>query len=172
MNRRVAFLFFACSMTAAFAARAAAADLAAPVATDLKAAAATCTEVGGKAQTDAAVKRADLNGDGHEDYVLDIGSINCEGAASVYGDREKGVTVYVGDGAGGAKNAFSDSVFGAKIEGTGTAAKLWLSVMGPQCGKKPAADFASERFCERYIVWDAGKQKFEYAPVSTVKMIE
>ena len=151
---------------------AAAAELPAAVAADLAAAVKTCTDVGGKAVTDAAVKRTDLNGDGREDYVLDIGSIRCEGAASVYGDREKGVTVYAGDGSGGAKNVFSESVFGAKVDGTGTAAKLWLTVMGPQCGKKPAADFASESFCERYLVWNAQAQKLEYAPVSTVKMIE
>jgi hypothetical protein len=73
----------------------------AAVATALKEVAGICTEVGGKALTDNAVKRADLNGDGNEDYVLDVGSVHCDGAASVYGDREKGVTVYVGDDKGG-----------------------------------------------------------------------
>jgi hypothetical protein len=38
------------------------------------------------------VKRADLNADGEQDYVLDGGSVGCEGFASLYGDREKGVT--------------------------------------------------------------------------------
>lgn len=146
--------------------------LPAVVATDLKSVAAECTGVGGKALIADAVKRADLTGDGKDDFVLDVGSINCDGAASIYGDREKGVTVYVGDGAGGAKNAFSDSVYGMKIEGTGPAAKLWLTVSGQQCGKKPAADFASENFCDRALVWNAKAQKFEYAPVSTVRMIQ
>lgn len=142
------------------------------VAADLAAIAADCTGVGGKALTNDAIKRVDLNGDGKEDYVLDVGSIICEGAASAYGDRAKGVTVYVGDGADGAKNAFSDWVYAIRIEGTGPAARLWLSVSGQQCGRKPAADFASESFCERYIVWNAKAQKFGYAPVSTVKMVQ
>lgn len=146
--------------------------LPAVVAADLKAAAALCNEVGGKVLTTAAVKAVDLNGDGREDFVLDVGSINCDGAPGVYGDREKGVSVYVGGGAGGAKNAFSDSVYGVKVEGTGPDARLWLTVSGEQCGKKPAANFASESFCERALVWNAGRKKFDYAPVSTVKMIQ
>lgn len=142
------------------------------VSSDLAAIASECTGVGGKAHTTNAVKRADLNGDGNEDYVLDVGSIGCEGAASIYGDRQKGVTVYVGNGAGGAKNAFSAWVYGARLEGTGPAARLWLTVSGGECGKKTAADFASESFCERYVQWNAKTQKFDFAPVSTVKMIQ
>jgi hypothetical protein len=144
----------------------------AAVAAALKDIASICTEVGGKPLTDKAVQHADLNGDGKEDYVLDGGSVDCDGAASVYGDREKSVTVYVGDGKGGAKQAFVDMTFGMKIEGTGPAAKVWLTTSGAGCGKAPAQDFASEAFCERAIVWNAKTQAFDYAPVSTVKMIE
>jgi hypothetical protein len=146
--------------------------LPATVAKDLADIAAQCTDVGGKALTTDTVKRADLNDDGKEDYVLDVGSINCDGAPSIYGDRQKLVTVYVGDGAGNARQAFSDAVFGAQIEGTGTAARLWLVVSGQACGKPPAPDFASENFCERAIAWDAKTRKFDYAPVSTVRMIQ
>ena len=72
----------------------------------------------------------------------------------------------------GAKSAFNDWVYGATIEGSGPAARLWLTVSGEQCGKKPAADFASENFCDRSIAWNAKTQKFDYAPVSTVRMIQ
>ena len=152
--------------------QAAAPVLPATVAKAVKEAAAICTEVGGKADASQAVKRADLNGDGAEDYVLDIGAINCEGAASVYGDREKGVLVYAGDGKGGATEAFNGMSYGARVEGTGTAAKLWLTVSGADCGKPPAKDFASENFCERPLAWNAKTRKFDFAPVSTVKMIQ
>jgi hypothetical protein len=150
----------------------AAPTLPAAVAKDLAENVSLCTDAGGKANTDAAVKRADLNGDGREDYVLDVGSINCDGAASIYGDREKAVLIYVSDAAGGAKNAFTGMHYGARLEGTGPAAKLWLTTSGADCGKKQAVDFASESFCERYIVWNAKTQKFDYAPLSTIKMIE
>jgi hypothetical protein len=142
------------------------------VAAALKDVASLCTEVGGKAVIDHAVKRADLNSDGNEDYVLDFGSVICDGAAGVYGDREKGVTVYVGDGKGAAKQAFSDMVYGMNIEGTGPAAKLWLTVSAEACGKKAAANFASETFCDRAVVWNSKTQAFDYAPVSTVRMIQ
>jgi hypothetical protein len=142
--------------------------LPAAVAKDLESVAAQCTEAGGKAGTAAAVKRVDLNGDGKEDFVLDVGSINCQGAASIYGDREKGVSVYAGDGAGGAALAFSGVAYGTKVEGS----RLWLTVAGGDCGKPPAADFASEAFCERPLAWNAAARKFEFAPVSAIKMIQ
>jgi hypothetical protein len=154
------------------AGQAAAPPLPAVVAKAAKETAAICSEVGGKADTSNAVKRADLNGDGIEDYVLDVGAVNCDGAASIYGDREKGVIVYVGDGKGGATEAFNDMSYGMTIEGAGPAAKLWLTVSGQSCGKPPAKDFASENFCDRSLVWNAKTRKFDYAPVSTVKMIQ
>jgi hypothetical protein len=147
-------------------------NLPATVAKEMQALAEQCREVGGKPLTENAVKRVDLNGDGKDDFVLDVGSMGCDGAPSIYGDRGKGVYVYAGDGAGGAALAFSDVVYGAKVEGTGAAAKLWLTVSGPQCGKKPAREFASESFCERALTWNAKTGKFDLAPVSTVKMIE
>ncbi|MBL8200507.1 MAG: hypothetical protein JNK40_05990 [Chromatiales bacterium] len=146
--------------------------LPATVAADLKSIADQCTEVGGTPRTGDAVKRADLNGDGREDFVLDTGSVNCDGAASIYGDREKWVGVYVGDGKGGATSAFVGSVYGVAIEGSGPEARLWLTVSGGQCGKKPAKDFASESFCDRPVVWNAATKKFDYAPVATVRMIQ
>lgn len=147
---------------------AAQAKLPASVAAELKPNADFCREVGGTPNTDGAVENADLNGDGKHDFVLFLGWIRCDGAASLYGDREKAVTVYAGDGAGGAVAAFSGAVFDVKIEG----AKLWLTTSGAACGKPPADRFATESFCERSLLWDAKERKFVYAPVSTVRMIE
>jgi hypothetical protein len=154
------------------AAQAAPPKLPATVAGDLKELATLCTDSGGKAMTADAVRVADLNGDGRDDYVFYVGWIVCDGAASAYGDREKGVQVYVGDGAGGASKAFSDAAYDARIEGSGKAARLWLAVSGAMCGKKPGATFAQESFCERPIAWTPKAAKFDYAPVSSVKMIE
>ncbi len=72
----------------------------------------------------------------------------------------------------GARSAFTESVYGARIEGSGSVARLWLTVSGKQCGKKPAADFASESFCDRALAWNAKTQTFAYAPVATVRMIQ
>lgn len=142
------------------------------VQTALAQVAAVCREAEGKPTTKDAIQRADLNGDGHEDYVLDVGAVICDGAASIYGDREKGVLVFAGDGKGGAVEAFNGSSFGTRLEGAGGAAKLWLSVMGADCGRKPAASFAEESFCERPLQWSAKSRKFEFAPLSMVKMTQ
>lgn len=148
------------------------AALPAAVATALEAWADECAGVDGKPETANAVKRIDLNGDGREDFVLFTGWIHCVGAASIYGDREKSLTVFVEDDQGGVQPAFSDWVYDVTIEGTGTDRKLWLSTIAERCGKPPAKDFASENFCDRAIIWRAEKKAFEYAPVSTVRMSE
>ena len=128
--------------------------------------------VGGKADISRAVTVVDLTGDGKDDFVFQVGGIVCPGAASLYGDREKGITVYVGDGAGGAAKAFNDAVFDVKVERTGATGTLWLTVSGKQCGKPPAADFAHENFCERPLVWNPTKKTLEYAPVAKARMIQ
>jgi hypothetical protein len=167
---RTCVVLLACLVSQATCA-AASTPLPKAVQTALDQVAAVCSEVEGKPITKDAIKRADLNADGREDYVLDVGAVVCDGAASIYGDREKALAVLVGDGKGGATEAFSDSAFGTRIEREGARAKLWLAVMGAQCGKKPAKDFASETFCERPLVWDPAKRKFDYAPVSSAKIL-
>ena len=166
--RTTAVVMAICGCAASFAAYAAGPVLPASVKKELAAMVSICTDVGGKALADAAVERADLNADGKEDYVLDVGRIQCEGAASAYGDRAKDVSVFVGDGAGGATKAWAGLAYGSRIEG----AKLWLGVSGAECGKPPAKDFASESFCDRPLAWNAGQRKFEFAPVSAVKMLQ
>ena len=138
------------------------------IAADVKGLTDLCTEVGGKPNASSAVKSVDLNADGKPDFVLYAGWVVCDGAASLYGDREKALTVYAGDGAGAAAAAFNGAVFDVKLEGS----KLWLTTSGAGCGKPPAADFASESFCDRPLLWDAKARKFTYAPVSSVRMIE
>lgn len=155
-----------------FAARAAEPGLPAAVAAELQTFTDMCRDAEGRPDTRQAVKRLDLNGDGIEDYLLDVAGISCEGAWSIFGDRAKAVSVFVGDGSGGATLAFADSVYGVTVERKGADARLWLTVTAAQCGRKPAKDFASERFCDRALVWKAAAGRFEYAPVSTVRMIE
>ena len=146
--------------------------LPAPVAKFLKGYIDTCADAQGKPNTAKAVQRADLNADGFLDFVVDVGSIECVDAFSIYGDREKDVGVFLGDGKGSAVQAFGDSVFGVRVEGQGTKARLWLTTSGAGCGKRPAKDFASENFCDRPLSWNAATRKLEYAPVSQVKMIQ
>ncbi len=148
------------------------APLPATVAAALASLAGQCTEVGGTPRTEDAVRRADLNGDSHQDFVLFAGWVNCENAVSIYGDRQKSLAVFAGDAGGGAAAAFGDWVFDAELEDTSGSTVLWLTTMAEQCGRPPAASFASESFCSRAITWNGATQRFDYAPVSTVRMIE
>jgi len=146
------------------------AELPAVVATALAEIAAECTAVGGKPDTQDAVRRVDLNADSREDYVLYTGWVMCEGAVSVYGDRAKRIAVFTGDGQGGAAESFADWTYDAQVEGDPTM--LWLVVAGGNCGRPPAPDFASEAFCQRAVTWNAAAGSFGFAPVDTVRMIE
>ncbi|MGH7286971.1 MAG: hypothetical protein ACREI8_03015 [Myxococcota bacterium] len=137
MRRRLVVSAFGCAVALVACAAGAQPELPKTVAADLKAVADQCREVGGKANTANAIRQVDLNGDAKTDFVLYVGSVHCDAGASFYGDREKSVTVYVGDGKGGAVSAFNGWVFDAKIEGTGAAAKLWLTVSGAECGSRP-----------------------------------
>ena len=143
-----------------------------PVAEALAELAAECSDVGGTPHTADAVRRTDVSGDGRDDYLLYAGWIHCENAVSVYGDRMKSLAVFAGEGSGGATPAFADRVFDVEVAGSGREARAWLTVMAEGCGRAPAADFASESFCQRAIEWNAAGGRFEYAPVATVRMIE
>lgn len=159
------------TVTAPAAAPAVTTALPEPVAAALAELTRMCTEAGGTPRAEDAVRRVDLNGDGHDDYILFAGWINCENAWSIYGDREKILDVFAGNGSNGAALAFSNSVFDARIDTADGKQTLWLTTSGEGCGRPPAASFAEESFCERAIAAQ-GSGKFEFAPVNTVRMIQ
>ncbi len=132
----------------------------------------TCRDAGGTPDSRQAVTALDLNGDGVSDYVIDVGQISCEGAWSIFGDREKPVSVFVGSATGDAMLAFSDSAYGSRVEQNRATGKLWLTVAGGRCGLAPARDFASEGFCERALVWDGNLRRFNYADLSAARQIK
>jgi len=138
----------------------------------LKALTDDCTTVGGRPDAKDAVKRAELNGDGVPDFVLYAGWVVCVDAYSVFGDREKSLTVFAGDRKAGAVEAFIASVYDAKVEDSGGTAQLWLTTSAEECGRPRAEVFADEVFCDRAIAWGASAGRFEYAPVSTVRLIQ
>ena len=130
-----------------------------------------CRDGGGTPHAENAVRRADLNADGQDDYILFAGWIQCEGAASIYGDRQNSLIVFAADGHGGASEAYRDFVFDAEFEVVNGVTQLWLTTMAEQCGRPAAPTFAEETFCRRAIVPGTTAQ-FEYAPVSTAVIIE
>lgn len=130
-----------------------------------------CSSVGGTPRADEAVRRADLDADGVDDFVLFAGWIACENAWSIYGDREKLVTVFAGDATTGAVEAFTGTAFDVKVEHRADGAELWLATMGASCGRPPAPTFAEETFCERKLE-RVGTGPFDYAALRTIHLIE
>lgn len=147
-------------------------ELPAPVAVTLAGWADECRAADGTPRTDDVVKRSDLNGDSREDYVLFLGWLACDNAPSVFGDREKALMVFAGDGVGGARPAFGEQVYDARIEERGNGRVLWLTTSGGECGRPPAQSFSDETFCERSVVWNPGGEQFEISPLNTARIIE
>jgi hypothetical protein len=145
--------------------------LPAPVAAALAELAKACSDAGGKPLTAAAVTRTDLTGDGRADFVLDVGSIQCQGAGGIYGERDKPVQVFLDDGAGSAALAYSGSAHAVKLEGKGPAPRIWLTLTGEGCGKKKARFFSDESYCDRPLVWNETSKKIELAPLTSAKPI-
>jgi hypothetical protein len=145
--------------------------LPAPVAAALAELTKACSDAGGKPSTTVAVRRTDVNGDGRADFVLDVGSIQCQGAGGIFGERDKPVQVFLDDGAGGAALAYSGSAHAVKLEGHGAAAKVWLTLTAEGCGKKKARFFTDESYCDRFLVWNDRAKKIELAPLSTARPV-
>lgn len=148
------------------------ADLPHPVSAALTAQLDLCREVGGAANAGSALGRADLNTDGMDDFVLFTGWIRCENAWSVYGDRLKGVQIFVADSRGNALEAFTGSAYDVRIETTADGTRLWLTLSDLDCGRSRTASFAEAVFCERPLVWDAVGGRFDYAPLGSMRLIE
>jgi hypothetical protein len=131
-----------------------------------------CRNAGGIPSTPVAVKRADLNGDGNEDYVLDASAISCSGGARDFdAPPDKPVLVFLGDGADGASPAFRQSAYAVKVEKQVAATRIWLTLSGEGCGKKKARFHDDESFCDRPLVWNEASKKVELAPVSEARTL-
>ena len=140
-----------------------------PVASVVDALSAECAAAGGKANVRDAARRADLNGDGRSDFVVHAGWIPCDDAASVFGDRRKLLTVLIGEKGDGARQAYTSYVYDAAIEDHGSRPELWLTTSGEGCGHVPAATFSDEHFCDRQVVWMNMADRFELAPLATIR---
>src|SRR4051812_4199426 len=88
--------------------------LPAPIAKELGEMAAQCLEATGqRGSAGQAISRADLDGDGLDDYIFQPSVYDCPGAASLFaGTAATGdpLSVYIADRAGGAWRVWSDGV--------------------------------------------------------------
>ncbi|UOP00120.1 hypothetical protein [Kingella potus] len=105
----------------------------------------------------------DLNHDGHLDYVYDASLASCANAPDLGGSGGWQVTVFAGQPDGKAKVAFAHGADGTRI----INGKLYLAMGGEACGTSTSGKTRAEyQNCILPLVWNAGKQEFEFAPVS------
>jgi len=130
-----------------------------------------CSESGGKPGTSPQlIKFVDLTGDGVGDYVMDLAYYDCQGAASAVSAGQSGsaVTIFVGGPNNTAKRAYNAVAQGAELITAGGRRRLYVGVMGPDCGQKPSPQRAmvDVEVCTRPLNWDAARQVFVLAPLS------
>lgn len=106
----------------------------------------------------------DLNGDNFPEYIVDAGTFNCEGAASVMSNGQAGasLTIFAGGPNNTAVRAYSDSVYGNRIDRTGGRVRLFVDVAAQRCGQRNAANlpFSRWEFCSMPLNWDPAKRIF------------
>jgi len=143
------------------------AKLPASVDSELQELARFCRLLGGRPHGfQQAVERADLNGDGITDYVLDDSELQCYGASGsvgMFGNRNGGgVTVFLGRADGKAEKVFYYSAFGAKIDYVGKQAKLYLGMAGTYCGQTPESEKRDGyEKCSRPLKWNDKSRRFQ-----------
>jgi hypothetical protein len=135
-----------------------------------------CEDAGGKpAASPGLLQVADLTGDGLADYVLDHGSFNCDGAASLFsGSGGSQMSVYVGMPGGQAKQAFTSGTFGVKLEKGSAPARLKILLSGELCGQKVTERMSRAEYksCWRPVVWSPRSKAFALAPVSQIQPVQ
>ncbi len=137
----------------------------------------TCREAGGApGKSPDLVRYADLNGDGIGDYVVDWAAHDCQGAVSAMVNGQSGSMVVVLAGGPGniAAEAYSASVYGAKIETIAGKSTLWVDVAALDCGQRNAATmpFARWKFCSRPLAWNAARRAFVLGPLAQARPIQ
>ena len=117
-----------------------------------------CHQLGGQAAS-APPRRADLNGDGLDDWLIQEGPGDCVGSAAGPGGGQ--VTIFVGQADGGALPSFQQGIHGLRIERARGKPTLWLAVSGRLCGASGAQQPAIR--CDRLLVWkpDVGAFAFD-----------
>jgi len=115
------------------------------------------------------IKRADLNGDGIDDYVIEDGYVPCEAGASFrHGNGGTGVIIFAGT-SNGAIKAFDKTVFGISIEGASSKPVAWVAVGGHYCGQKTFVSRAAAIRCDRPLIWNASSKQFNFAPLKKAR---
>jgi hypothetical protein len=145
------------SLCAQSAAAAPSSPLPAPIAKVLAEMAAQCKDATGQnGNVGQALSRADLNGDGVQDYIFQDGGYDCPGAASLFGGTAatgNPLSVYIADRAGGARRVWSDGVGDWSVKPRAGKPTLFVMVICETNQNKPVADW---KWCDKRLLPNPG----------------
>jgi hypothetical protein len=132
---------------------------------------ALCKDSGGNpGRSSKLIRFIDLNGDGFTDFLMDLGYYQCDGAASAVGAGQSGaaVTIFLGGPGNTARKAYDAVTQEVEIDTQGAAPRVFIAVMGAECGQKNAANLPMSQVavCSRPLKYNAVTQTFELGPLS------
>lgn len=140
-------------------------ELPTQVLSEIREIAGLCKQVGGRPLSGPAIEHGHLVS-GPEFWTLDEVTLKCEGAWSLFSNAHgwnSAIFVALPDGQ---IKRFEVVGFGLKSESVASASKLWAAVAGANCGQKDAHSTAEMIGCERELLWHAGSQQLDFAPLS------
>lgn len=109
------------------------------------------------APTPNLVDRIDLNGDKHDDWVVDAGRYPCPGRPALAAAAGAQLTIFRGVDSAIVVPAFQRAAFGSRItKAPDGSPALWVTLGGGDCG-------ATDRLarCERRVMWNKAGERFE-----------
>jgi hypothetical protein len=108
------------------------------------------------------VERADLNGDGEIDWIVDAGRYPCPGRPALATEAGTQVTVFKGQKGVGAVPAFQRATFGSRLQRAADGSvSLSMTLGGADCGGEDR-----QVRCERRLVWRAAEGRFDLVPAT------
>lgn len=143
----------------------AAPPLPAPIARLFADMAAQCKDATGQAGTiGQAITRADLNGDGLEDYVVEDSNYDCPGAVSLFaGTAATGnpLSLYIADKSGGARKVWSGGVGEWSVKPRAGKPTLFVQVICGNNANKPVSDWS---WCDKRLLPNPGPGQWVAVP--------
>jgi len=128
-----------------------------------------CKPMGTPAPSPNLVERIDLNNDGNDDFIVNEGAYNCDGAEANMTNGHNGSDLYIfaGHADHSVTLAYHQSVYNSHIETTGGKRRMIVSVAAASCGADDRdLPFAAWEFCDMPLDWNAKDKKFVLAPLS------
>lgn len=136
----------------------------------------TCRRLGGMPSASPRLVRAvDLTGDRRLDYVVDEGGYICINSRTAFyaGHNGAALSIFVGVPGGTAYLGYEGYSHGVTVRKQAGRFRIHLIVGALACGQAPGPKaFSDWWFCHRPLRWNSSARRFQFAPLSQVRMLD